>query len=138
MKLIIKKFSMNRGAPTWFRMFGAIMWNLLIIKPFFHWIFWKTKIQNYIGIWAFLVLLESPHQVWFNKVYFLILRPKMWTILLNFWWVLLLEIQKNCKKGFGRKIQLNAFKFRHRVHLCLISFYHNFKHILRYHVYKNE
>jgi hypothetical protein len=40
---------MNRGAMTWFRMFGATMWNLLIIEPFFHWIFWKTKIENYIG-----------------------------------------------------------------------------------------
>jgi hypothetical protein len=30
--------------------------------------------------------------------------------LLNFWWVLLLEIQTNYKKNFGRKIQLNAFK----------------------------
>jgi hypothetical protein len=26
------------------------MWNLVIIEPFFHWIFWKTKIENYIGI----------------------------------------------------------------------------------------
>jgi hypothetical protein len=36
MELIIKKFSMNRGATTWFRMFGASMGNLLIIEPFFH------------------------------------------------------------------------------------------------------
>ncbi len=36
MELIIKKFSMNRGAPTWFKMFGIAMWNLLIIEPFFH------------------------------------------------------------------------------------------------------
>jgi hypothetical protein len=36
MELIIKKFSMNRGAMTWFRMFGATMWNILIIEPFFH------------------------------------------------------------------------------------------------------
>ncbi len=52
MELIIKKNSMNRGAPTWFRMFGAIVWNLLIIEPFFHWIYWKTKIENYIKIWG--------------------------------------------------------------------------------------
>jgi hypothetical protein len=31
-------------------------------------------------------------------------------ILLKFWWILLLEVQKNWKKRFGRKIQLNAFK----------------------------
>ncbi len=36
---IIKKFSMNRGASTWFRMFGATMWNLFIIEPYFHCIF---------------------------------------------------------------------------------------------------
>jgi hypothetical protein len=52
MECIIKKFSMNRGAPTWFIMFGTIMWNLFIIAPFFHWIFWKNKIENYIGIWG--------------------------------------------------------------------------------------
>ncbi len=40
------------GALTWFRIFGVTMWNLLIIEPFFHWISWKTKIQNYIGIWG--------------------------------------------------------------------------------------
>jgi len=34
----------------------------------------------------------------------------MGTILLNFGGYVLLEIQTNCKKGFGRKIQLNAFK----------------------------
>jgi hypothetical protein len=36
MELVIKKFSLNRGATTWFRMFGATVWNLLIIEPFFH------------------------------------------------------------------------------------------------------
>jgi len=52
MELIIKKFKMNKGASTWCRMFGATVWNLLIIEPFFHWIFWKTKIENYIRIWG--------------------------------------------------------------------------------------
>ncbi len=32
MELVIKHFSMNRGATTWFKMFGATMWNLLIIE----------------------------------------------------------------------------------------------------------
>jgi len=39
MELIIENFSMSRGATTWFKMFGAIVWNLLIIEPFFHRIF---------------------------------------------------------------------------------------------------
>jgi hypothetical protein len=34
MELIIEKCSMNRGATTWFEMFGAIVWNLLIIEAF--------------------------------------------------------------------------------------------------------
>ncbi len=86
----------NKGALTWFSLFGTTMWNLLIIELFFHWIFWKNQ--------------DWKHKVWCNKVNFIILRLKMWTILFSFWWVLLLEIQKNCKKRFGRKIQLNAFK----------------------------
>ncbi len=52
-ELIIKNISMNRGASTWFQMFGAIVWNILIIGPFFYWFFWKTKIENYIGIWGY-------------------------------------------------------------------------------------
>jgi hypothetical protein len=48
MEFIIKKFS---GVQQfWFIIFRAIVWNLLIIEPFFHWIFWKTNIENYIGI----------------------------------------------------------------------------------------
>ncbi len=31
---------------------------------------------------AFLMLLESPQQVRFNRVYFKIFRPKMWKILI--------------------------------------------------------
>jgi hypothetical protein len=64
MELIIIRFSMNKGALTWFRMFGAMVWNLLNIEPFFQSIFIKKpglKIIFQFG--AFLVLLESPHQV---------------------------------------------------------------------------
>jgi hypothetical protein len=74
-----KKFSMNRGAMTWFRMFGAIVWNQLIIEPFFPMIFLKNQgWKLYWNLGALLVLLESPHQVWFNKVDFVTLRSKMW------------------------------------------------------------
>jgi hypothetical protein len=34
MELIINKFSMNKGAMTWFISFGATVWNLLIIEFF--------------------------------------------------------------------------------------------------------
>jgi hypothetical protein len=36
MEFIVKKFSMNRAAMIWLKMFGATMWNLLIIEPSFH------------------------------------------------------------------------------------------------------
>jgi hypothetical protein len=52
MELVIRKFSMNRGATTWFKMFGATVWNLLIIEPLFIECFLKTKIENYIGTWG--------------------------------------------------------------------------------------
>jgi hypothetical protein len=85
MELLIKKFSMVRGGTTWFRMFGATLWNLLN-HSFIDFLTnqdWKL----YWNLGAFLVSLESRHWVWFNKVDFVILRPKMWTILYNSWWV---------------------------------------------------
>jgi hypothetical protein len=50
------------------------------------------------------VLLESPQQVRFNRVYFIIFRAKMWKIFICEW-ILLLEIQKEKEKleiGFGK------------------------------------
>jgi hypothetical protein len=87
MELVIKKNSVNRGATIWFKMFGAIVWNLLIINHFLLNFLKNQDWKLYWNLGAFLELLESPHQVWFNKVDFVILRCKMWTILLNFWWV---------------------------------------------------
>ncbi len=53
----------------------------------------KIEIENNIEILgAFLVLLESPWQVRFNRVYFTILRAKVWKILVFEWienWVLI-------------------------------------------------
>jgi predicted membrane channel-forming protein YqfA (hemolysin III family) len=45
MELIIRKFSMSRGALTWFKMFGVTILNLLIIETFFHSIFIKKKLR---------------------------------------------------------------------------------------------
>ncbi len=50
----------------------------------------------YWNLEVFLVLLESPWQVRFNRVYFTIFRAKVWKIL-NFEWILSLKIQTNCK-----------------------------------------
>jgi hypothetical protein len=42
------------------------------------------------------MLLESPQQVRYKRVYFTIFRANMWKILI-FEWILLLEIQTICK-----------------------------------------
>jgi hypothetical protein len=42
------------------------------------------------------VLLESPHRVRSNRVYFTIFRAKVWKILI-LEWILLLEVQTNSK-----------------------------------------
>jgi len=78
-----------------FRLFGATMWTLLMIEPFYqtkqnrNW-----KVYWYLGV--FLVLSESPWKFIFNRVYFKIFRAKVWKIL-SFEWILLLEIQTTCK-----------------------------------------
>jgi hypothetical protein len=43
-----------------------------------------------------MVLLETAWEVRFNRVYFTIFRAGLWKILI-FEWILLLEIQTNCK-----------------------------------------
>jgi hypothetical protein len=60
MELVIKKFSMNRGAMTWFRMFGAIMWNLLIIQPFFIDFFEKSRLKTILGLGGVLGNIGKP------------------------------------------------------------------------------
>jgi hypothetical protein len=107
-----KKFSMNRGAMTWFRMFGAIVWNLLIIEPFFPMNFLKNQgWKLYWNLGALLVLLESPHQVWCNKVDFVILSPKMWTILLHFWWVCIVVGNLNkLQKGIWKENSIECIQ----------------------------
>jgi hypothetical protein len=46
MELIIKNFTMNTGAMIWFRMFGATLWNLLIIDHFFIEFFEKPRLKT--------------------------------------------------------------------------------------------
>jgi hypothetical protein len=55
-----------------------------------------NKIKTEVELGVLLVLLESPQQVRFNRVYFTIFRAKVWKRLI-FEWILLVEIQKNCK-----------------------------------------
>ncbi len=63
MGLIIKMLLMNKGALSWHKIFGIMVFYFIFNKKI-HWKLNKTKIENYIEIWGvFLVLLENPHQV---------------------------------------------------------------------------
>jgi hypothetical protein len=79
------------------KLFGVTMWKLLIIEPFFQWKLNKIKTEYYIRIWKrSWCHLESPWWITCNRVYFIIFRAKVWKILI-FEWILLLDIQINCK-----------------------------------------
>jgi hypothetical protein len=98
-----QKFSISRGASTWFRMFVITMWNLLIIEPFFHWI----KKKNQLGI----VGKPSPS---FDLIK---LISKFWDLKCEqYYWIFsddcFWKFKKIAKKGLEGKIQLNAFKLR--------------------------
>jgi hypothetical protein len=63
------------------RLFGPMVWKLLIIDPTSQ--RKLNKIENFYRVFkAFLVLLESPLQVRFNRVCFMIFRPMVWKILI--------------------------------------------------------
>jgi len=50
---IFRKLSISRGAPTWSeRLFGAMVWKLLIIEPFSQWKLNEIKTESCIGIWG--------------------------------------------------------------------------------------
>jgi hypothetical protein len=68
---------------------------------------WKL----YWNLGAFLVLLENPHRVWFNKVDFVILRHKMWTILMNFWWIIIIFGNSNkLQKGVWKENSIESIQ----------------------------
>jgi hypothetical protein len=60
MELIMKKFSMNRGTTTWFQMFGAIVWNLLIIQPFVIEFFEKPRLKTILEFGGVLSIVGKP------------------------------------------------------------------------------
>jgi hypothetical protein len=82
---IFRKLSMSRGALTWlvWDCLGAMVWKLLNIEPFSQWKLNKIKTENCIGILGeFVVFLESPRWVRFNRVHFTIFRAKVRKILI--------------------------------------------------------
>jgi hypothetical protein len=87
---------MRKGARLGSRLFGAMVWKLLIIETFFQGKLNKIQTELYWNLGAFLMLLESPQQVRFNRVYFTIFRAKVWKILI-FEQIWLLGFQTNCK-----------------------------------------
>jgi len=58
MELISKKSLMNKGAPTWFRMFGAIVWNLL--NHFFIDFFEKPRLKTILEFGGVLGIVRKP------------------------------------------------------------------------------
>ncbi len=80
------------------RLFGAMVWKLVIIESFFQWKLNNIKNRNWKLYWnlgALLVFLESLWWVRFNSVYFTIFRAKAkaWKRLI-FEWILLLEMRQ--------------------------------------------
>ncbi len=69
----------EQGCTTWLK---TMVWKPLIIEAFFQGKLNKTETELYWNLGAFLVLLESPQQVRFNRVYFTIFRAKVWKILI--------------------------------------------------------
>ncbi len=61
MGIIIKMISMNNGPLMWFRMFGVMVWTLSIIKPFFHWIFFKKrKLKTLLEYGGIFYIIGKP------------------------------------------------------------------------------
>ncbi len=96
------------------KLFGAMVWKLLIIEPFSQWKLNKFETKKCIGIWGGgFGVLESPWWVAFNGVSFTIFRAKVWHIVfLNGFccW----KFKKIAKIGFWKKNQLSP----ECVHTC--------------------
>jgi hypothetical protein len=99
---IFENLSMSRVHQLGLRLFEDTVWKLLIIKPWFPWNLNKIKTEHCMDLGVFLVLLENLWRVKFNKVYFTIFKAKVWKILI-FEWILLMEIQTNCKNWFWKE-----------------------------------
>jgi hypothetical protein len=58
-----------------------------LLNHFFIDFFEKPRLKTILELGGVLGIIGKPSPSLINKVDFVILRPKMWTILLNFWWV---------------------------------------------------
>jgi hypothetical protein len=100
---IFGKLLMSRGASTWLQ----IVWSYGV-EAIDRWINFSVKIKSnwnwklYWNMGVFLVLLESPWWIRFNRFYFIIFRGSVWKILI-FEWILFWKFKKIAKNGFERK-----------------------------------
>jgi hypothetical protein len=60
MEFVIKKFSMNKGAATWFRMLGVIVRNLLTIEQIFIEFFEKPRLKTILEFGGILGIVGKP------------------------------------------------------------------------------
>jgi hypothetical protein len=81
------------------------------LNHFFIECFEKPRLKIILELGGILGIMESPHQVQFNKVDFVILRPKMGTILLNFWWVHIVVGNSNkLQKGIWKENSIECIQ----------------------------
>ncbi len=83
------------------RLFGVLVWKLLIIQPIFQ---WKLNIKKmYWNLGTFLAL-ESSWWARFNRIYFTNFRAMVWKLLIIepfFKWKLNKTETENCIKNLG-------------------------------------
>jgi hypothetical protein len=52
---------MNRGAPIWFKTFGVMVYNFLIIEPFFHrFFFLKPRLKTILEYGGLFGIIGKP------------------------------------------------------------------------------
>jgi hypothetical protein len=118
------------GAPTW----SETVWSYGVEAIDYWTIFsmktkWNQNWKLYWNLGVFFMLLESLQRGRFNRVYFTIPRAKVWEILI-FEWILLLEIQTNCKNwGWKEKSwALNMFTLGPMAQATLSVWNHQLPH----------
>ncbi len=73
--------SMHQVGLECLELWCEIYW---LLNHFFIDFFLKPRLKTISEYGSIMVLLESPHQVWFNNIDSVILKLKMWTILLKY------------------------------------------------------
>ncbi len=110
-ELIIKKFSMNRGATTRFKMSGATCGIYWLLNHFFIEFFEKPRLKTILEFGGIIDIVGKSSPSWFIKVDFVILKPKMWTILLNFLWVhFVIKNSNKLQKGVWKENSIECIQ----------------------------